>query len=444
MDFLLKHIDKNIGIPKISTNLVTNSVERLYFRILIIGLITSTSSIFVQFFNTNISELYSSITFFVIISLSLLFYIYDYKKLSFHTNILSLTTLNTFMFVVMESDYKAILLFFPAAMLACFILFQQRKVLFFYLFYFIFLQILIIYKALLPLQGFNSQFIAENINVIVLNLIVFLSCYYYFNTLQKAKKALENATVDMMKQQQILRDKNKQLEAYIESNLQLESYTHLASHELKAPLQTLKGFSDILQRKLDHKLDDKEKQLMGFISGNSNKMMTLLNDLADLGSVSQTTLEIETVSLNDLFEDILRDRNHAIQERQAQVDYQTNGFSIQGQTSLLLQLFSNLVGNAIKFVDKEQQPRVKISTRLKGDLVEIAISDNGIGIAPENRDKIFQIFTRLHTEATFKGSGIGLAICKKIVDLHKGTIAVRESEWRGACFVVRLPVSQEK
>lgn len=442
MDFIFKYKDQ-LSKGSLSTNLVNSSIERLYVKILVLGFAASIIMCCLHLFNWNTSELPASFLFLANTTLSLVLFLNNKKKLSYHVSILTVCLINTYMFIIQGADYKAILLIFPVSTLSTFIFFQRRIVLVFYFFIFLYLQAIIIYFALQPLEEhFWGRLIGEYVNMITFNTIAFLMCYYYFSSLQRAKRALDSATADVMLQQKQLKEQHTQLEAYIESNLQLESYTHLASHELKAPLQTLKGYTDVLSRKIESKLEPSEKKLLEYISNNSEKMTRLLNDLADLGSVSKTTLQVEQVSIDALFADILRDRQAAIQARNAIVQYEPSSIIIEGQSSILLQLFSNLVGNALKFVEKDKTPKVKITCTKKGELLEIRVADNGIGISPKNRDKIFQIFTRLHSEATFEGSGIGLAICKKIVDLHKGTIEVIESHWRGACFIVRLPLQQ--
>jgi len=179
--------------------------------------------------------------------------------------------------------------------------------------------------------------------------------------------------------------------------------------------------------------------MFNFISDKTDKMEKLLNDLTSLGKVSQAELIKERIDLEDLFRDILIDRNEVIRSTRAIVDFELHIETIIGQYGLIKQLFSNLIGNALKFVDDSKRPQVLVKGEEVGGELVFVVMDNGIGIKPEHRNRIFQIFERLHAESTFKGSGIGLSISKKIVDLHKGTIEVGSSELGGSSFIVRLP-----
>lgn len=363
-----------------------------------------------------------------------------YKSISYWLFLGGMNFLNIYMVAVGGSNFQAVYCFYLAGLGFTFIYFKQVNVLITFMVLSLLSQIVILYyNSDANLNGITADLIADGICLIAVNILIFLMCYFILINLGHAKGNLELTTADLKKQHAELKERTNQLDRYIESNIQLENYTHLAAHELKAPLKAVKGFADILKAKVATKLDDKETEMFNFISAKTNKMEVLLNDLTSLGMVSQSELTKEHIDLEDLFRDILIDRNDLIKSRHASLDIDLQVNTMVGQYGLIKQLFSNLIGNAIKFVDESKYPKVVVKSREKANEIVFEVIDNGIGIKPIHRNRIFQIFERLHAESEFKGSGIGLSISKKIVDLHKGTIEVKDSELGGSCFVVNIP-----
>ncbi len=415
-------------------------IDRLFKRIVIGCLIFGVVISIFQFAVGNSKELFSSVAFLLISILTFFIEKTKFKFLAYHILVIGIALLNVYMVIVLGSRYEAILLLFPSALIFCFIFMERITVIGIYMVFFCFIQFLIIYyNSGSDVNGISSQMIAEYISVVAFNVIFFFMCYFYLVNLKDTKNGLIEATNDVEFQREILKEKNNQLSKYIASNIQLENYTHLASHELKAPLRTMKGFVDILKRKLEGKLDVKEQEMFDFISTSSDKMSRMLDDLNALGRVSQTNPVMENVDTGELLEEINLERSIELQTSNGSLEVQGEFPEIQGQRGLLKQLFSNLIANGIKFTKEGVPPKIKISVEKKAEDYVFHFEDNGIGVEPENRDKIFQIFTRLHSEYEFEGSGIGLAICKKIVDLHRGSISVDESSMNGSKFSVRLP-----
>ncbi len=336
--------------------------------------------------------------------------------------------------------YESIFLIFSGAILYGFIYLKKGFNLVAFLIFLVLNQFLIFYYNCEVYKGpIDGQVKAEILSITVFNIITSLLAHFYFSTLNKTNVELGETLKEVSNQEDILRKKNEELTAYMESNLQLENYAYLAAHELKAPVNSIQSFTKLVGSKIDDKLDDQEKEMFGFIAKQSAKMNVLLDDLHVLSKVKKNDLRIETVDIPELVDEIKIDRAELIEQRSGLVEYQGEILEINGQRSLLKQLFSNLIGNGLKFVHPDETPHVKVDSKSNGDVLEFKIMDNGIGIEPEYRDKIFQIFTRLHSDSKFEGSGIGLAICRKIVDQHKGTISVDDSPLGGTCFVIRLP-----
>jgi len=363
-----------------------------------------------------------------------------YKNFSYHLLMITMNCLNLYMVVIGGNNFQAIYTLYIFGLIFTFIYFKEINILLIYMIMIVISQIVILYyNSDANITGLNASIVGDGICLMAVNIAIFLMCYFYLTNLEKAREHLDISACEVKNQKEELLEKRSELNQYIESNVQLENYTHLAAHELKAPLKSVKGFADILKVRVASKLDNKEKEMFNFISEKTDKMDVLLNDLTLLGKVSQAELVKEHIKLRDLFADILIDRSDVIATTQANIELDFKVATMVGQYGLIKQLFSNLIGNALKFTDTSRKPHIQVLANEQIDEIVFKIKDNGIGIKPEHKHKIFQIFGRLHAESEFKGSGIGLSISKKIVDLHHGTISVEESDLGGTCFVVRIP-----
>lgn len=224
---------------------------------------------------------------------------------------------------------------------------------------------------------------------------------------------------EIAERQRIERDLADQAAALARSNDELQQFAYVASHDLQAPLRNIVSFSRLLQDQCGDQLDENGQEFLGFISAGAKSMHALINDLLDLSRVETRGREFAPVRLGQVVEAVRDD---------LRTDIQTTGAEwvvgelpqVWGDESQLKQLLANLITNAMKFVPAGQRPRVEISTREQGDEWQISIQDNGIGIDAAHLEKIFVIFRRLHTQDEYPGTGIGLAICKKIVERHGG------------------------
>ncbi len=236
---------------------------------------------------------------------------------------------------------------------------------------------------------------------------------------------------DLIFTQDGLEEKNLELEKYIESNLQLENFAHLASHELKTPIKNISNFSGLLKLKLQNRIDKDEREIIDHINREVKNINNLITDLLDLSQATNQKLAFSTFSTQGFFKELIS---------QYFKDYQEHIFlnimpeKITAHEKLLQQVFINLIGNAIKFRDKNRILSIKISIVEDQNNFYFTIDDNGIGIKDEVKDKIFLIFKRLHSGAEYEGTGIGLAITKKIVSRHGGMINVDTNEEGGARF----------
>ncbi len=222
---------------------------------------------------------------------------------------------------------------------------------------------------------------------------------------------------------------NEELER---KNKELEQFVYIASHDLREPLRTTTSFVQLLERQYKGRFDEKADVYLQYIIESSERMKVLIDDLLDYSRIDKQR-EAERVDCGLLLKEVLTDLNVAILETNAVITASPMPV-INAYRTQLKQLFQNLVFNAIKFRQKGIAPIITISVTAKGDYWQFSISDNGIGIDPKNKDRVFGMFQRLHSRKEYDGSGIGLAFCKKIVELHHGTIWVESTVGEGSTF----------
>lgn len=221
------------------------------------------------------------------------------------------------------------------------------------------------------------------------------------------------------------------------SNEELEHFAYIASHDLQEPLRTVGSFAQLLSRKYSGKLDAKADQYIGIIVDGAARMQTLINDLLLLSRVERKGRELIPTSSCDALTLALANLQASIQETSALIHAEPPLPMVLADEGQLVQLFQNLVGNAIKFYG-EEPPRVRISAQREGEMWRFSIADNGIGIDAEYFERIFIAFQRLHTRDSYQGTGIGLAVCRKIVERHGGDISVASSPGQGSTFSFTL------
>ncbi len=226
-----------------------------------------------------------------------------------------------------------------------------------------------------------------------------------------------------------IEQKNKELTAI---NQELENFAYVASHDLQEPLRTIASFIQILDKRYGQTLDEDGQQFMGFVVDGAKRMQLLIRDLLEYSRVNRFNTDYEKVDLNEVFETVNRVLKEKIDDSDA-VLLAENLPVIQGNKIQLTQVFQNMVDNAIKFRGKSK-PEVTITVEEQPGKWLICVKDNGIGISPEYFQRIFVIFQRLHTREEYSGTGIGLALCKKIIERHGGEIWVESGKRKGTTF----------
>jgi light-regulated signal transduction histidine kinase (bacteriophytochrome) len=221
-------------------------------------------------------------------------------------------------------------------------------------------------------------------------------------------------------------------------NQQLQDFTHIASHDLQEPLRKIMVFGNRLANAVSEKINDNEKDYLYRMQHAASRMQNLIEGLLAYSRITTKAQPFTNVDLNTIIAEVLTDLEIRINETKGKVEV--------GQLPVLYadplqmrQLFQNLIGNGLKYHKKDIPPNLKISYKRKKAIHEISISDNGIGFEQKNSERIFGIFQRLVGKDEYEGTGVGLAICKKIVEQHDGSLSAYGEPGNGAEFVIQLP-----
>ncbi|MCU7495390.1 MAG: PAS domain S-box protein [Ignavibacteria bacterium] len=221
------------------------------------------------------------------------------------------------------------------------------------------------------------------------------------------------------------------------SNTELEQFAYVASHDMKEPLRMISSYLQLLSKNYKDNLDEKAESYISYAVDGAFRMNTLINDLLIYSRASSKEKEFTNVHLKDVLEDVLGDLEILINESNAEITYGDLP-TVKADSLQMRQLFQNLIQNALKF-RKDGGIKVEISSRRMGPEWMLKVQDNGIGIDPQFYDRIFIIFQRLHDRDKYPGTGIGLALCKKIIERHGGRIWVESTPGEGSTFYFTLP-----
>lgn len=258
---------------------------------------------------------------------------------------------------------------------------------------------------------------------------------------EKKEKEIE-LLVKENKYQALLLEKGNQIKTQNEllkqANQELQQFTYAASHDLKEPLRMIGSYTTLLEHRLKDQLNDTTREFMHYISSGVQRMNKLLEDLLKYATLLNNNHTTDLVNLNHVVQDVLDNFHLKIKETEAKIEVSELP-TIQGYPSQLLQLFQNLISNAIKFRKSDTPPHIVISVKEDPNQYIIEVRDNGIGVPQEFQKKVFDIFYRLHHRQEYEGTGIGLALCQKIAIKHGGIIWMESEENAGTRFFISLP-----
>jgi PAS domain S-box-containing protein len=233
-----------------------------------------------------------------------------------------------------------------------------------------------------------------------------------------------------------LKEYTRQLE---QSNKELERFAYIASHDMKTPLRNIVSFLNLIERRIK-KQDDKELlEFINFATSNAKYMHSLVRDILEFSKISKLDETYESVDLNEIISQVETNLSDYVEKKNAIINVNLNGLTLINANKIHIgQLFQNLIENGIKY-NENPKPEINIDTIINKKSVEIIIKDNGIGISKNFHEQIFEMFKRLHNSTQYQGTGIGLAICKKIVEMYGGEIRIESEEDKGTCFIITFP-----
>lgn len=244
-----------------------------------------------------------------------------------------------------------------------------------------------------------------------------------------------NATLE-----QKVEERTRELQAAIRD---LESFSYSVSHDLRAPLRAIDGFSDILLEDYGDKLDDDGRNYLQVVRKNTQRMGQLIDDLLAFSRLGRAPMKKERVNLDSMVQDIVEDLRSYYPQRQIDFQIQPQLPPCPGDSSMLRQVFVNLLSNAVKFTSKRDLAVITVKWSNEGDQHLYSIADNGAGFDMTYAQKLFGVFQRLHSNEEFEGTGVGLAIVERVLKRHDGSISARGETGVGATFEIRLPVYLE-
>lgn len=248
----------------------------------------------------------------------------------------------------------------------------------------------------------------------------------------RRKRATLGSLIDVTERKQ-MEERLQQITAEMQrSNTELEQFAYVISHDLQEPLRMVSSYTQLLAKRYSNKLDADADEFISYAVNGAKRMQTLLHDLLEYSRVGTRGKPFSPVNCEHVVEQAMANLKIAIKECSASVSYDTLP-TVIGDEGQLVRLFQNLIGNAIKF-RKDEAPQVHITAQRRNNIVTFSIKDNGIGIDPQHSQSIFEIFRRLHTREEYPGTGMGLAICKKIVERHGGHISVQSQPEQGSTF----------
>ena len=246
-------------------------------------------------------------------------------------------------------------------------------------------------------------------------------------------------TMELQESRELLeRRVDERTEAYRQSNEDLERFAYVASHDLQEPLRMVSGYMELLEDEHVEQLDDDAREYVRYAADGARRMQVLLDDLLAYSRAQSRELVPEPIAAEEAFEAALDNLGLRISETSATITHDPLPVVSFDRTQLV-QLFQNLVSNALRFAKAGEAPRVHVGAQRDGEDWVISVRDEGVGFDMKFKERVFDLFKRLHKRGAYEGTGIGLAICKKVVERHGGEIDVVTAPGEGTTFRVRLP-----
>lgn len=255
---------------------------------------------------------------------------------------------------------------------------------------------------------------------------------------ESLEQRVQERTLEVAELNKSLTERANQLERL---NSELESFTYSVSHDLKAPLRSIQGFTDIVIQEYSSELSEEVNRLLNIVKKNAKRMDQLIRDLLDLSKVTRTSMKMKSLNMEEIIHSVINNDYNNIRENTTITIHPLE--KAEGDPVLIHQLWENLISNAVKYTRKTEYPTIEIGSYKKDDKLVYFVKDNGAGFNPEYSGKLFNTFQRLHSNDQFEGTGVGLAIVKRIILRHGGEVSAEGEEGKGAIFYFSLPAKQK-
>jgi two-component system sensor kinase len=260
-------------------------------------------------------------------------------------------------------------------------------------------------------------------------------------TAEGLRAALEERERAVDARRRLTETLDRQVRQLKATNRELDAFTYSVSHDLRAPLRAIEGFCAILLEKAAAQLDDEGRGLLDVVRGNAQKLAGLLDDLLEFSRIGRQALEPEDIDMSELARGVA----HELEAAGRRVRWETRELPrARGDRALLRQVFVNLLANALKFSRDRDPAVIRIEGRAEGEETVYSVKDNGAGFDMRYADKLFGVFQRLHSSEEFEGTGVGLAIVDRVIQLHGGRVWAEGEVDRGATFHFALPTGVDK
>lgn len=302
--------------------------------------------------------------------------------------------------------------------------------------------------ATVMLTGAGDETIAAN--------LIKAGAHDYLTKSSLSEGAVRRAMLTAIEKVALLQDLDKQRMELKRSNQELEQYAYVTSHDLQEPLRIIVSFLQLFEKRYSDKVDDKGREYINYVVDGANRMQGMVASLLELSRIGRSDDDFGRLDLEDPLKDALANLKISIEESGAEITHDPLPV-ISCRAERMVQLFQNLIGNALKYRG-DKPPRIHIgvkpmpassaerltyATTVRGRTIwQFSVQDNGIGIDPKYAHRIFIVFQRLHGRGEYSGTGIGLSLCKKIIETHHGKIWVESAPGNGSCFYFTLPSSQ--
>lgn len=278
--------------------------------------------------------------------------------------------------------------------------------------------------------------------VSVTTIILYLFLRKSLLNLNRESNRRERAEEELRTMNLLLEEKVRQRTTQLEeSNQEMEAFISSVSHELRAPLRTIKSFIDILGEEAGPKLSEEDKRLMNIVRTNAKQMQTLIDDLHRLSYVNKSIMQPEMISMKEMVTALSHELplNAGIKGKRFFIGEMPD---VMGDSNLMKQVWTNLIFNAMKFSDRSSEPEIVIEGQTDSEMAVYCVKDNGVGFNPVYTDKLFRVFNRLHGKTEFEGTGVGLSVVKRIIHRHGGRVWAKGVEGKGASFYFALPLKR--